>query len=63
VTAAVEVGAVRWVTSAPAEPELSGPWLETESRQNDLTTSSREPSLVVATIKQGELELIPVAPG
>jgi hypothetical protein len=48
-TAAVEVGAIRWVTvtTSPVEEQ----WIE---------TSSREPSTTVTTTKKGELELIPV---
>jgi hypothetical protein len=57
-TAAVEIGAVRWVTPVAAEPV--GPWIETESREPDLVTSSREPSLVTVTVKAGEAELVPV---
>lgn len=57
-TAAVEVGAIRWVTvtTSPVEEQ----WIETSSRENDLTASSREPSTTVTTTKKGELELIPV---
>ena len=60
--AAVEVGAVRWA-AAVAEPGPGGPWRETTSRGNDLTTDSREPSLVSVTVKRGELELVPVPAG
>jgi hypothetical protein len=55
-TAAVEVGAVRWVV--PARP-----WIETESREPNLVTSSRAPSMVSASVKQGEREDMPVGAG
>lgn len=62
-----EVGAIRWVVAG-----LAGPWRETESCENDLTsasagnrltTSSREPSMVSVTILKGERELMPLPGG
>ena len=56
--AAVEIGAIRWALPVAAEP--AGPWIETESRETNLTTSSREPQMVTTSTTKGERELVPV---